>query len=98
MIPTYVQYEMIQWIINLIQKSITTRIHVFCLDFASATLANVIHTPYTLQYLEHNPRLAHSVILVFYSDNGTTAEIHSRVGAGLGFDAYFDLLELLKQG
>ncbi|CAD8056603.1 unnamed protein product [Paramecium sonneborni] len=51
-IPTYVHNERIQWIINLIQKSVNSKIYVFCLDFASATLANIIHTPYTLQYLE----------------------------------------------
>ncbi|KAM3135807.1 hypothetical protein pb186bvf_012060 [Paramecium bursaria] len=61
-IPTYVQFEMIQWIISLIQKSVNTKIHVFCLDFASATLANVVHTPYTLQYLEKNPRFAFQIM------------------------------------
>jgi hypothetical protein len=63
---------MIQWIIALVQKSISTKIHVFCLDFASATLANVIHTPYTLQYLEHNPKFAYQVmeqLLKFIREN-----------------------------
>ncbi|CAD8144528.1 unnamed protein product [Paramecium pentaurelia] len=61
-IPTFVYNEMIQWIINLIQKSINTKIHVFCLDFASATLANIIHTPYTLQYLQNQPRFAYQIM------------------------------------
>lgn len=33
----------------------TSKIHVFCLDFASAMLANITHTPYTLNYFEQNP-------------------------------------------
>ncbi|CAD8172837.1 unnamed protein product [Paramecium pentaurelia] len=64
-IPTYVHNEMIQWIISLIQKSINTKIHIFCLDFASATLANIIHTPYTLTYLEKQSRFTHQIMEQF---------------------------------
>jgi len=52
---------MIKWVIDLIKTSLNTRIHVFCLDFASAMLANVIHTPATIMYLEYNPDEAGSV-------------------------------------
>lgn len=54
-IPTYVKNDMIRWIIDLIRTSLTAKIHVFCLDFASAMLANVIHTPATILYLEMHP-------------------------------------------
>lgn len=53
-IPAMVELEMIQWTLNLLNKSLKTKIHVFCLDFASAMLANIIHTPSTIQYLEKN--------------------------------------------
>ena len=43
-------------------KSLHTKIHVFCLDFASATLANVIHTPSTLTYLESKPDYAYKIM------------------------------------
>ena len=58
---------MINWIISLISKSITTKIHQFSLDFASAILANIIHTPSTLEYLERNMSYAHKVIFHFNS-------------------------------
>ncbi|CAD8059495.1 unnamed protein product [Paramecium sonneborni] len=64
-IPTYVHNEMIQQIVNLMQKSVNTQIHVLCHVFASATLANIIHTPYTLQYLEHQPKFTHQVMEQF---------------------------------
>lgn len=60
-IPTYVQNDMIRWVIDLIKTSLSSRIHVFCLDFASAMLANVIHTPATILYLEYHPEEAGSV-------------------------------------
>jgi len=61
-IPTFIEHDMIYWTINLINKSLTSKIHVFCLDFASAMLANIIHTPSTLQLLEHNRQLAKQIM------------------------------------
>lgn len=56
---------MINWVISLLRKSFSTKIHVFCLDFSSAMLANVIHTPSTIQYLEKNHDLARNVFFLF---------------------------------
>jgi len=61
-IPTFIDHDMIYWTINLINKSLTSKIHVFCLDFASAMLANIIHTPSTLQLLERNRQLAKQIM------------------------------------
>jgi len=61
-IPTFIEHDMIYWTINLINKSLTSKIHVFCLDFASAMLANIIHTPSTLQLLERNRQLAKQIM------------------------------------
>jgi hypothetical protein len=61
-IPTLVEHDMIYWVINLLNKSLTNKIHVFCLDFASAMLANIIHTPSTIQFLEHNPKLTSQIM------------------------------------
>jgi hypothetical protein len=47
-IPKMVEMEMVQWVINLVKQSLNSKIHVFCLDFSSAMLANIIHTPYTI--------------------------------------------------
>jgi hypothetical protein len=46
--------QMIQWCIKLLQryKNQDPRIHVFCLDFASALLANLLHASSTLEQME----------------------------------------------
>ena len=62
-IPTFVENDMINWIMSMIKRSITTKIHQFSLDFASALLANIIHTPSTLEYLERNMTFADEVDL-----------------------------------
>jgi len=53
-VPTFIEHDMINWLMNLIRKSTTTKIHQFSLDFGSALLANIIHTGSTLEYLERN--------------------------------------------
>jgi len=61
-IPCLVDHGLIQWTISLLKKSLNSKIHVFCLDFASAMLANIIHTPSTIQYLEQNPTLTTQIM------------------------------------
>jgi hypothetical protein len=39
---------MINWLMAMIKRSTTQKIHQFSLDFGSALLANIIHTPSTL--------------------------------------------------
>ena len=39
---------LIKWVMELCKKSLKEKIHVFCLDFASAMLSNIIHTTSTL--------------------------------------------------
>ena len=43
--------DMIQWVLNIIKKSILTEIHTFCLDFATAMLANIVHAKKTQKFL-----------------------------------------------
>lgn len=49
---------MINWSIVLVKKSFQIKIHSFCLDFATAMLANVIHSRWCLSYLEKKSDLA----------------------------------------
>jgi len=49
-----VDAELIEWVLNLLNKSLYKKIHVFCLDFASAMLANIIHASSTLKHMEKN--------------------------------------------
>lgn len=53
-IPVYMKHNLIDWIIKLLAKSKYDDIHIFCLDFSSALLANVLHSNSTLDYLENN--------------------------------------------
>ena len=52
-IELLVQRGLIQWSIKLLEKSrLGQDIHIFSLDFASALLANLLHSYTTLDYLE----------------------------------------------
>jgi len=66
-VPTFIEHDMINWLMNLIRKSTTTKIHQFSLDFGSALLANIIHTGSTLEYLERNITFAQHVTWLLFS-------------------------------
>jgi len=51
-IELFVNKGLIQWVLRLLDKSKQTDIHIFSLDFASALLANILHSHSTLEYLE----------------------------------------------
>jgi hypothetical protein len=55
-IELFVQKGLMQWVLKLLDKSKTIDIHIFSLDFASALLANILHSHSTLEYLEKNQR------------------------------------------
>jgi len=40
-----IEKDLINWIIKLIKTSLKNKVHIFCLDFSSALLANIIHSP-----------------------------------------------------
>jgi hypothetical protein len=60
-IPIYMKSGLIDWIIKLLQRSRLQEVHIFCLDFASALLANILHSNITLEHLEKNPSLCKNV-------------------------------------
>lgn len=55
LIPVYIENDLINWILTLVKKSSHTKIHMFCLDFATAMLANMIHSRSCQLYLEKKP-------------------------------------------
>jgi hypothetical protein len=61
-IPIYMKSGLIDWIIKLLQRSRISDIHIFCLDFASALLANILHSNITLEYLEGHTSICKNVI------------------------------------
>lgn len=60
-IPTMIDEGLIQWIINFLWKSLKENIHIFCLDFSSAMLANIIHSSHTIEYFKTNKEVAQKV-------------------------------------
>ena len=62
-IQYYMKHGLIDWIIKLLQRSRISEVHIFCLDFASALLANILHSNVTLDYLEKNLPICKNVNL-----------------------------------
>lgn len=54
-IGTYLDNEIIPWVLKLVKTSFTIKIHMFCLDFATAMLANVIHSKWCQINLANKP-------------------------------------------
>jgi len=53
---------MISWTLDLMKKSQFKKIHNFVLDFSSAMLANIIHAPSTLKYLENKSQFIKMIL------------------------------------
>ena len=51
-----------EWVIDMLKNFLKNKVHIFCLDFSSALLANIVHSPQTLSYLEHNQDLAKKLL------------------------------------
>ena len=65
-IPTMIDKGLIDWVLNLLRKSLKEKIHVFCLDFSSAMLANIIHSSHTLEFLKQSKDIARRVRRFFH--------------------------------
>ena len=64
-IKIYLNAGLIDWIIKLLKRSKANDIHIFCLDFASALLANILHSNLTLDHLEKNQPLCKNLTETF---------------------------------
>lgn len=62
-IEVMVEHDLINWILKLLEKSKQTEIHIFSLDFSSALLANILHSPPTLEKLEQEPNFAKDIMM-----------------------------------
>lgn len=43
-ICTYLDNDLINWVLKLVNVSFKVKVHMFCLDFATAMLANIVHS------------------------------------------------------
>ena len=50
-----VKQKIIDFVVNLVQRSQEKKVHVFSLDFSSALLANILHAKDTQTYLQERP-------------------------------------------
>jgi len=66
-IPIFLKHNLIDWIVKLLLRSRITEIHVFCLDFSTALLANILHSNITLEFLEKNITICKNLIETFLS-------------------------------
>ena len=62
LIKSYWDNDIIAWVLSLVKKSLHTKIHMFCLDFATAMLANVVHSRSCQSLLERKPELVNTMI------------------------------------
>ena len=61
-IPTLIEHNMVFWVLDLLNESLSKKVHVFCLDFSSALLANIMHSPHTISFLENNMDVARKAL------------------------------------
>ena len=54
---------MIDWVINLVERSCKKEVHIFSLDFSSALLANILHASSTHDYLIKNPKYTKALMI-----------------------------------
>jgi hypothetical protein len=54
---------MIDWIIQLIERSTKKEVHIFSLDFSSALMANMLHAASTHEYLTKNPNVTKNLMI-----------------------------------
>lgn len=62
-IPIFVEQGMIDWTVQLIERSLKHDVHIFSLDFSSALMANVLHANSTHDYLLKNSNYTKSLML-----------------------------------
>jgi hypothetical protein len=61
-IKVYWDNDLISWVLSLVRKSLNTKIHMFCLDFATAMLANMVHSRTCQASLEKRPEVVVQII------------------------------------
>ncbi len=54
-IQTLLELEMVPWVLLLLKRSFITEINPFCLDFASALLANIMHSKVAQTHFAAHP-------------------------------------------
>lgn len=62
-----VKLGIIDWIMELIKRSLKREVHVFSLDFSSALLANILHAKETNEFLDQNKQIVSRLLVTMLS-------------------------------
>jgi hypothetical protein len=62
-----VKLGIIDWIMDLVKRSLKREVHVFSLDFSSALLANILHAKETNEYLDQNKHIVSKLLITMIS-------------------------------
>ena len=60
-LSVFINQGIIEWLLGLMQRSRYTEIPVFCLDYLSSLLVNILHSEVTLKYLDENVTICKNV-------------------------------------
>lgn len=66
-VKVYLNQSIIDWVIKLLDRSRdkNNQIHIFCLDYASALLANILYSSFTINFLEENNSFCRNMMQTF---------------------------------
>lgn len=62
-IPIFVEQGMIDYTVQLIERSTKKEVHIFSLDFSSALMANVLHATSTHEFLAKNGTFTRNLMI-----------------------------------
>jgi hypothetical protein len=60
-LSVFINQGIIEWLLGIMQRSRYTEIPVFCLDYLSSLLVNILHSEVTLKFLDENITICKNV-------------------------------------
>ncbi len=66
-IPIYLKLGLMDWIVKLLQRAKKNNIHIFCINFASGLIANILKANETLEFIEKNVGIYKNLSETFFS-------------------------------
>jgi len=66
-IQIYMKLGLMDWLVKLLERAKKNNIHIFCINFASGLLANILKSNNTLEFLEKNTAICKNLTETFLS-------------------------------
>jgi len=64
LITRFLKDDLVEWCVKLIEKTKSKDIHIFCLNYASALIANILHYGVAIEYYEFKVNESKKVIII----------------------------------